>query len=381
MICFHPCCEGVCFRHRYERKLNGTRARLTSLACERAVLLLFCAFLGGCHAGQGQSKASIEFTRVPAASEGGPDRLDTIEGIVVGARSGQRIVLYARSGPWWVQPFAYQPFTVIRPDTKWTNSTHLGTEYAALLVDPEYRPPAKADPLPKEGAGVIAVASVKGTPGLLPEVSKTVHFSGYDWSVRTIASDRGGTITSYDPENVWTDESGALHLRVSHNSGKWTCAEVKLTRSLGYGSYRFTVRESSHLEPAAVLSMFTWDDMAAEENHRELDIEISRWGDLHKKNAQYVVQPYYVPENVARFSAPSGTLTHSIVWEPGKASFRTVQGNPKREGHVVSDHVFTSGVPKPGGETVHLNLYFFGNAAEPLHHPTEAVIEKFEFLP
>jgi hypothetical protein len=40
------------------------------------------------------------------------------------------------------------------------------------------------------------------------------------------------------------------------SSGKWRCAEVNLARSLGYGTYRFVVRESSFLEPAAVLSMF-----------------------------------------------------------------------------------------------------------------------------
>ena len=107
---------------------------------------------------------TIEWSNVPPEDEGGSERLRDIAGRVTGARAGQRIVLYARSGDWYVQPFADQPFTVIQPDSTWRSSTHLGTEYAALLVDAEYRPPAKTPALPGTGAGVSAVAVTPGTP-------------------------------------------------------------------------------------------------------------------------------------------------------------------------------------------------------------------------
>jgi PAS domain S-box-containing protein len=83
---------------------------------------------------------------------------------VIRARPGERIVLFAHWGPWWVQPLVDQPFTAIEPDSKWRNSTHFGTEYAALLVDPDYRPPAKTDSLPSTGHGVVSVAVVNGRP-------------------------------------------------------------------------------------------------------------------------------------------------------------------------------------------------------------------------
>ena len=108
--------------------------------------------------------------------------------------------------------------------------------------------------------------------------------------------------------------------------GKWTSAEVILTRSLGYGTYSFVVRDTSQLEPSAAFGMFTWDDLGVEQNHREIGIEISRWGDAASQNAQYVIQPYYVAANVARFTAPAGRLTHSFRWEPGRVSFKTVAG-------------------------------------------------------
>jgi signal transduction histidine kinase len=97
--------------------------------------------------------------------KGGTQYSGIIEGRVGGARPGQQIVLYARSGVWYVQPYADQPFTSIRADSTWTNSTHLGTEYAALLVEPGYSPPTVTERLPAPGGGgVVAVAVREGTP-------------------------------------------------------------------------------------------------------------------------------------------------------------------------------------------------------------------------
>ena len=336
--------------------------------------------LNGCATRQAASKPSIEFTVIPPAAEGGPDKRAPIAGRVVGARAGQRIVLFAKAGIWWVQPTRDEPFTSIQPDSTWTNSIHLGTEYAALLVESGYRPPATIDCLPLEGGDIVAVKTVAGEKSEQAG-PKTIQFSGYEWQVRSVRSTRGGRNNNYDNANAWTDANGFLHLRIAQNAGQWSCAEVKLSRSLGYGTYRFVVRDVSQLEPAAVLSLFTWDEADAGQNHREMNIELARWGDAVSKNAQYVVQPYYVPANVVRFNVPAGVLTHSFRWEPGRVAFKTVRGPLADVPTPVADHVFTSGVPTPGGESIHLDLYIFGNAKDPLQKDVEVVIEKFEYLP
>jgi hypothetical protein len=313
---------------------------------------------------------------------GGPDKLDTIEGRATGVQPGQRIVLYARNdGLWWVQPFVSRPFTNIQADSRWKSSTHLGTDFAALLVEAGYTPSDTAETLPSPGAGVVRVAVVKGTgPELPPTPVKKLQFSGYEWIVRNAASYHGGTINIFDPRNAWTDEKGALHLRIARDQGRWTCAEVKLSRSLGYGTYVFTVRDTAHLEPAAVLSFFTWDELGTEQKRRELDVEISRWGASEKKNTQYVVQPYYIPTNMFRFQMPAGVVTHWFRWEPGKATFSSVLGATS-QANVVSQHAFTSGVPPAGGDSAHISLFVFGTGNIPLKNGTEVVIEKFEYLP
>jgi hypothetical protein len=318
---------------------------------------------------------------VPLANPGGPEELDYIEGRVSDARPDQQIVLYAHSGVWWIQPFANRPFTKIQADSTWKNSTHLGTEYAALLVEPGYHPESKMATLPKEGNGVVAVVTATGK-ATAPIVSKVLHFSGYDWIVRTAGSDRGGEPNSYDPANAWIDPKGYLHLRMALRDGRWSCAEVNLTRSLGFGTYRFVVQDSAHLGPSAVLGMFTWDEAGADDARSELDIELSRWGSPGGKNAQYVVQPFYVAENVARFTVPSGVLTHILRWERGIASFTTIRGSLGGLGSkTISEHVFTSGVPTPGAETVHIGLYDFHHSKSILQLPAEVVIERFEYLP
>ncbi|HEY6806428.1 MAG TPA: glycoside hydrolase family 16 protein [Pyrinomonadaceae bacterium] len=343
------------------------------------VLLMFFALVHSDCSSQKDQKASIEITQAPRSDPGGPDTLETISGRVTGARPGQQIVLYAKAAKWWVQPMADQPFTPIQADSHWQNSIHLGTDYAALLVEPGFKPPATTDSLPAAGGLVLAVTTV---PGTRPSFSTptTLKFSGYDWEIRSVPSNRGGKRNDYDPANAWIDDQGFLHLRITQKFGKWTCAELMLPRSLGYGSYFVVIRDTAALDPAVVAGMFTWDESDDDENHREMSVELARWGDPANKNAQYVVQPYYVPANVARFMTPSGTVTHSFRWEPGKVSFRSVRGNAATNTTPpIAEHVFSSGVPAPGNESIHLNLYIFGNNT--LRSDAEVVIEKFEYLP
>ena len=347
-----------------------------------AIIFLSAVALVACQSDKPQETPSITFNKIPPAAQGGRERVDTISGSVSGARPGQQIVIYAHSGQWWVQPWPDHPFIPLKADSTWSTETHLGFEYAALLVEPDYHPLPTTDVAPTQGGSVALVRIVKGvgTPQLAPTGS--LKFSGYDWGVRMIASVKGGTNNLYDPENAWTDASGALHMQIKKKSGMWSCAEIFLNRSLGYGTYSVTVRDTSHLEPAAAFSMFTFDESASEQHFHEMDVEVHGRGDAaDKNNAQYAIQPFYSPGNLFPFAAPSGTLTHVLRWEPGHATFKTFRGRDSGAGaKLISEHEFT-GIPGPGQAKLRLIFFVVASDKHPMQKPSEVVVEKFEYLP
>ncbi len=89
-------------------------------------------------------EVTIEFTRVPQSGSGSGSRGD-IEGSVLGLNEPRqyKVVLYAHTDWWYVQPLVSDPYTDIGSDGKWSNWTHLGHRYAALVVRPSFRPEAR----------------------------------------------------------------------------------------------------------------------------------------------------------------------------------------------------------------------------------------------
>ncbi len=341
------------------------------------VPMIVVLLLAGC---KSEIKPTIAITQVPTATIGGPSQMEPIAGNVANARAGDQVILYARSGVWWLQPLTDQPYTKVQADSTWKNLTHLGTEYAALLVEPGYRPASKTIALPPEGNGVLAIAVMKGNAAVANN-SPGVQFGGYDWTVQTGISDHGGQPYAYDSANAWTDDKGHLHLRMDYRNGRWACAEVSLQKSLGYGTYKFVVQDSAHLRPSAVLGMFTWDDARSTNFRNELDIELSRWGKPDNANAQFVVQPFFAPDNLSRFSTPGGVTTYVVQWDSGKASFKAFNGEATGQAKPIYEHVFQSGVPAPANEKVHIDLYDFHHSEALSGQPEEAIIESFAFVP
>ncbi len=74
-------------------------------------LILILGILGldfagqGCNSQKSTDSPSLELTKIPPAAQGGRERIDTIAGRVRKARPKQQIVIYAHSGPRWVQPW------------------------------------------------------------------------------------------------------------------------------------------------------------------------------------------------------------------------------------------------------------------------------------
>jgi hypothetical protein len=107
----------------------------------------------------------IVITGVPPAGQGGPGPTAEISGTAAGPNLRDlRVVIYAYAGgQWWVQPTVAAPMTSIDAASgKWDTDTHLGREYAALLVRKSYKPAATTDSVPAVGGDVLAIDTVAG---------------------------------------------------------------------------------------------------------------------------------------------------------------------------------------------------------------------------
>lgn len=324
--------------------------------------------------------ASISFDRLPPAAIGGAGETDTISGTVNGNPPGSRIVVYVYSrNTWYVQPLTIHPFTAIADSGHWSTATHLGSRYAAILIAGNDQPPNTLAALPPVKDAVVAVATAAGRQTSAKD-QPVVHFSDYDWSVRQLGSDRHGSPHPYRASNVSVDSSGALHLRITKEKNEWTCSEVALSRSLGYGRYALSVDNLAGLEPAAVFDMFTWDQAGSDQDRREVDLEVTRWGDPASKNGEYEVQPFFRPTNTYRYAAPPLPLTFTLLWESAKVTFTTAKtaGNARA---IVASHSFVTDIPGPQTESIHLNLCTFDYGKVKQQHDDEVVVKSFRYLP
>ena len=208
----------------------------------------------------------------------------------------------------------------------------------------------------------------------LPAAEKVVAFSGYQWAVRSPrgAVGPGPNLFSDSSRNVWVDEAGRLHLKITHDGGRWTCAEVALDRSLGYGTYTLLLdSELERLDDRSVLGFFTWDDRPLEE-HREMDIELSKWAQPRDRNAQFVVVPTdkKVRFNVLPALAPTA---YRFTWSPGRVIFA---GAGARSWDYAD-----AGVPSSGTARIKLNLWLFRGQAPSSGREVEAIVDAFTFQP
>ena len=155
--------------------------------------------------------------------------------------------------------------------------------------------------------------------------------------------------------------------------------------SFSYGTYRFYLDSPVDApDPNVVLGLFTWNDDTSY-NHREIDIEFSRWGSANNQNAQYVVQPYTLPQNILRFQEPSGLnqSTHSFLWKSDAVSFKSLKGlnaTAPDSSYIIKQWVFTGTVPQAGGENARMNLWLFRGRPPTNGQEAEIIVNKFEIV-
>ena len=319
------------------------------------------------------SAPTIEIT---AASNTGERRIEGVAGNIDAREI--HVVLWAKTDRWYVQPLVEAPITEVCSDGSWSNWSHGWGRMLALLVDRSYVPGTTRMYHPSTDAGVVAWDE-------WPEKSadRVVSFSGHQWRVKSAEDFTAGPGPNYfsdDDEDVWVDASG-LHLTTVQRAENWYCTEVVLQQSLGYGTYEFRLGSRvDNLDYRAVLGAFVY-----ESENREIDIEFSRIL-ADPDNAQYVVQPWYRPGNLIRFTFPAqAQSSHRFVWSESSISFASWVGHeayPPSTGDLIYEWEYQGpDIPPPGAERMRFNLWLFGGGAPDGGQGDEVVVESFSFRP
>jgi len=387
---------------------------------------------------------TIQFTYVPPIGS-----YDNVQGKVTGVSpNAYGVALFIEIyGTYWTKPYYDEPVITLASDGTFSvNLVTGGIDAYAEQILAYVVPLGYSNTIPIIGNANSIPAEIPSNSVASAVANKfaPINWSANQWEVKNTGYGAWGPGPNYFTNaNVNIDAQGRMHLSVSYSDNEWRCAEIILTNSYGYGTYRIWLDDDlSSLPTNIVFGFFTWDNFPTdnEDTYQELDIEFSNGSVVGApKNWQYVVQPYEYAGNRTNFSAPAigmSNSTHTITWTPDAVYYESytnhvadqrtfsiqsstdlinwtpvlqtnaavnstntvVISGPKQKAQFYRAQMgsfagtpapfksawLTNGVPVPGNDThLHLNLWLFqGSDASPSTADSyEVVISKFEFIP
>lgn len=302
---------------------------------------------------------------------------DSVRGSVnIPLPTGDRVVLWAKTDRWYIQPTTAKPYTVIRNDSRWSNFTNPWSRIVALLVDSSYLPGTVREEHPSDGTGVVDWDEY---PARSPD--RYIDWSSFRWRVKQGAlTGPGPNAFSDDTANVRVDQDGRLHLGIDYRDGVWYCAEIVLDHALGYGVYTFRLDSRvDNLNYNTIFAGFLFDTSG-----QEFDMEFSQFL-ANPHNAQFVVQPWYLPGNIEFYDMPDSTQTSfSIDWRADHITFASWRGYADVPEPNTLLHTWTytgANIPTPSDARVRFNLYLANGDPPSQGHEDEVVVASFGYSP
>lgn len=213
----------------------------------------------------------------------------------------------------------------------------------------------------------------------------TILFSGYEWKIKDSNGKITGPGNNYfagSKDNVYVDTEGKLHLKITHRNDKWYCPEVRMIKNLGCGKYSFYINPLPQpLDKDVVIGLFLYDREDTSNFHKEIDIEISKWGVDTSLNSQFVIQPKET--EAYRFQTDLNLATKQMIEvRRKKINFRSFYYTPSADDIPLE---YSSFQTKPDynyhseSEKVSINVWLY-RTSEPFNlKEFEVVISQFKF--
>ncbi len=237
------------------------------------------------------------------------------------------------------------------------------------------------------GAMILSMAACScGEPEfVIPEGARVISFSGFEWVVSDSEGNQVGPGPNYfsdSEENVWVDDEGRLHLRITYTDSRWNCARVELAERTGYGKYIFYVSS----RPDSLDRQVVWGLYTYKNDTEEIDIEFSRWGFENNQEAQYAIQPSHRTGNKARFrmNREGSHSTHLFEWTKKWIDFASYIGHtryPVNETEIIARwRYYGNDIPPDSDEKLKMNLWLFRGTPPFNGKETEVVIDRVEII-
>ena len=262
---------------------------------------------------------------------------------------------------------------------------------ACSAVTPVPAPTAtQADAVPGATAANPPVATEpRPTPS---RGERIIEFSGYEWTVRDHGSDLSGPVPNlWDASNVWLDENGKLHLRITQAADGWHSAEVTMTQPLGFGRYQFQIDAPiDQLDPNVVLGLFNYPtEEIGPDGTNEIDIEFAHWGDPVAPIGNFTIWPAQAgiepSSHTFEFQLNGTYTTQRFIWESQQILFQSLHGHTDNNENEFANFLYQPEDPlsligqQP--EPVHINLWLFKGRAPTDGNEVEVIIHSFTFSP
>ena len=116
-------------------------------------------------------------------------------------------------------------------------------------------------------AWAVFIAAWFATPATIAHAA-TMDWKGHTWQLTS-----GGMAGNCqgDAKNVTLDSNGYLHLKISHDAGTWSAAELFTTDRLGFGTYQWQVDAPiDTFDPNVVLGLYPYGPQAGIGSSRHL---------------------------------------------------------------------------------------------------------------
>jgi hypothetical protein len=220
--------------------------------------------------------------------------------------------------------------------------------------------------------------------------TKTLRFSGYDWVVKS-GDNQGPGPNRWDAANAWLDPEGRLHLKLTERGGQWYCAQIGMTKRLGFGRYQFWVTgRIDQLDPNVVFGLFTYPphDVGPDGTH-EIDIEFARWGNPAAPIGNYTVWPAKpgVDRSFKRFALhlEGEATTQRFAWSAKSVSYQSLGGHRDDNENALAEWQFAP--PDPASQIgreplpVEINLWLFKGRPPSDGREVEVIVRAFAFTP